>query len=128
MNRRKFAKTVSMAAIFPVIPGHDQIKNTMIVHHVFFLLKDPGDAPKLLEGLKTLSSIRQLKQLLIGQPASTEKREVVDNSYHVSELIYFESLDAQKEYQDHPVHQKFIEVYQHFWEKVVVYDTIMEMV
>jgi hypothetical protein len=48
--------------------------------------------------LKTLGDIPQVKQLLIGQPASTEKREVVDNSYHVSELMYFESLAAQKEY------------------------------
>lgn len=100
----------------------------MIVHHVFFWLKKPSDAPKLLEGLKTLRAIPQVNQLLIGQPASTEKREVVDNSYHVSELMYFDTLAAQKEYQDHPIHQKFITDYSGLWDKVVVYDTKMEMV
>jgi len=128
MNRRKFTKTISLATILPVMPGHDLTKSSMIVHHVFFWLKNPEEAAKLLDGLKTLGGIPQVKQLLIGQPASTEKREVVDNSYHVSELMYFESLAAQKEYQDHPTHQKFIADYQHLWEKVVVYDTKMERV
>ena len=128
MNRRNFAKSISLATISPTITGFSAENTPMIIHHVFFWLKNPSDAPHLLEGLKTLRAIPQVQQLLIGQPASTEKRDVVDNSYHVSELMYFESLKAQKEYQDHPIHQKFITVYGHLWEKVVVYDTIMEII
>ena len=116
---------MSMATISPLMPLLDGSENSLMVHHVFFWLKSPSDAAKLLEGLKTLRSIPQVKALWIGQPASTEKREVVDNSYHVSELMYFESLAAQKTYQDHPVHQKFIADYSELWEKVVVYDTMM---
>lgn len=128
MNRRKFTKAISVAAVVPVMPEPFKTGNEMIVHHVFFWLKNPSDAAKLLEGLKTLGAIPQVKVLWIGQPASTEKREVVDNSYHVSELMYFESLGAQKTYQDHPVHQKFIADYSMLWEKVVVFDTKMESV
>jgi hypothetical protein len=128
MNRRNFTKAISMVAAAPVIPEPFNNGNEMIVHHVFFWLKSPADAAKLLEGLKTLRAIPHVIQLLIGQPASTEKREVVDNSYHVSELMYFKSLAAQKEYQDHPVHQKFIADYGMLWERVVVYDTKMESV
>lgn len=128
MNRRNFTKAFSLATVSPLVPELPTEKNAMIVHHVFFWLKNPADAGKLLEGLKTLGAVPQVKQLLIGQPASTEKREVVDNSYHVSELMYFESLVAQKEYQDHPIHQKFIADYSTLWEKVVVYDTKMETV
>lgn len=128
MNRRNFTKAVSLATVSPLVPELPTEKTSMIIHHVFFWLKNPADAAKLLEGLKTLGAVPQVKQLLIGQPASTEKREVVDNSYHVSELMYFESLAAQKEYQDHPIHQKFIADYSTLWEKVVVYDTKMETV
>lgn len=119
---------MSLASLLPVIPPNLPAKEGIIVHHVFFWLKNAGDAPKLLEGLKTLRSIPGVLQLWTGIPAGTEKREVVDNSYHVSELIHFDSLATQKEYQDHPVHQKFIADYGHLWDKVLVYDTLMQMV
>ncbi len=128
MNRRNFTKSISMAAVLPAIPNLPSMKNPTIVHHVFFWLKDPGQAAKLMEGLRTLSGIPQVSRLWIGTPAGTEQRDVIDNSYHVSELIYFESLQAQKEYQDHPVHQKFVAGYQHLWSRVLVYDTVMETV
>jgi hypothetical protein len=128
MNRRNFTKTMSIATISPSMPLPDVAEKSLIVHHVFFWLKKPADADKLLEGLKTLRNIPQVKALWIGQPASTKKREVVDNSYHVSELMHFESLAAQKDYQDYPVHQKFIADYGMLWERVVVYDTKMESI
>jgi len=95
------------------------------VHHVFFWLKNPGsetDRNQLVEGLKTLKAIKEVKQLLIGTPASTEKREVVDNSFDVSELMYFDNVEGQNAYQVHAVHKAFVDKYSHLWEKVVVYD------
>jgi Stress responsive A/B Barrel Domain len=96
-----------------------------IIHHVFFWLKNPSskeDLDRLLSGLKTLEKIKMIRQLYIGVPAATEKRDVIDNSYHVSELMLFDNLEDQKAYQDHPVHKKFIEDCSHLWEKVLVYD------
>lgn len=63
-----------------------------------------------------------MKQLLIGTPASTLKREVVDNSFQVSELMYFNNTKDQDDYQSHPVHKAFVEKYSHLWAKVLVYD------
>ena len=102
--------------------------SSQVVHHVFFWLKNPGsetDRKQLMEGLKTLKAIKEIKQLLIGTPASTEKREVVDNSYDVSELMYFDTLEAQAAYQVHPIHKAFVEKYSPLWEKVVVYDMLV---
>ncbi|WP_082915140.1 Dabb family protein [Arachidicoccus ginsenosidimutans] len=98
-----------------------------IVHHVFFWLKNPlsvDDAAQLIDGLKTLKAIPQIKNLLIGTPASTMKRDVVDNSFQVSELMYFDDVEDQDIYQTHPVHVAFVEKYGHLWNKVVVYDMI----
>ncbi|RYG04178.1 MAG: Dabb family protein, partial [Chitinophagaceae bacterium] len=53
-----------------------------------------------------------------------EKRDVVDSSWAVSELMFFEDTKGQAEYQDHPIHQKFIKDCGHLWEKVIVYDAI----
>jgi hypothetical protein len=96
-----------------------------IIHHVFFWLKNPDskeDQAKLIAGLQSLRKIKVIRKLHIGVPASTEKRDVVDNSYHVSELMFFDSLADQKAYQDHPIHQKFVADCSQLWTKVVVYD------
>ena len=99
----------------------------MLTHHVFFWLKNPEskeDLAKLIEGLKTLRKIETVRQLHIGVPASTEKRDVVDNSYSVSELMFFDDVEGQDVYQVHTIHKAFVENYSSLWEKVVVYDSI----
>jgi hypothetical protein len=98
-----------------------------VIHHVFFWLKNagsPADRDLLISGLRTLKTIDVVRQLHIGVPASTEKRDVVDNSYDVSELMIFDSVEDQGRYQTHPVHLAFVKAYGHLWEKVVVYDTL----
>ena len=97
-----------------------------LTHHVFFWLKNRDskeDLNKLVEGLRTLEEIESVKQLYIGVPASTEQREVVDSSFSASELMFFDDIEGQNIYQDHPIHKKFIENCAHLWEKVIVYDS-----
>jgi hypothetical protein len=127
-SRRKFLASASLLSLAPALNAlpMNQEKN-VLVHHVFFWLKNPDskeDLAKLVAGVKSLHKIETIEYIHVGVPASTEKREVVDNSYAVSELMFFKNLEGQKTYQDHPIHQKFISECSHLWEKVVVYDTI----
>lgn len=104
-----------------------EVPSAPMIHHVFFWLKNPGSKPDrdaLIAGLNTLRGIEVIQQLHIGVPASTEKRDVVDNSYDVSELMFFKSIADQKLYQDHPLHLKFVKDCSHLWSKVVVYDSV----
>jgi hypothetical protein len=78
----------------------------------------------LISGLKTLAAIPTVSQINIGLLASTEKREVVDTSWSVSEFLFFDNEADQKIYQDHPIHQDFVKNCSHLWEKVLVYDAI----
>lgn len=99
----------------------------MLAHHVFFWLKNPSskeDKAKLIEGLQTLRKIENVRQVHIGVPANTENRPVVDNSYSVSELIFFDDVAGQNVYQEHPIHKSFVEKYSSLWEKVIVYDSM----
>lgn len=99
----------------------------IVLHQVFFWLKNPGakaDRDKLIAGLKALKAIDFIQQLHVGVPASTEKRDVIDNSYDVSELMVFKSVEDQDRYQTHPLHQKFVADCGHLWSKVVVYDSL----
>jgi hypothetical protein len=96
---------------------------------VFFWLNNPdseSDKQQLMEGLNTLGSIDEVNVLVVGTPASTIEREVVDNSFDVSELMIFESVEAQDAYQVHPIHTEFVENYSHLWERVVVYDLVVK--
>jgi hypothetical protein len=127
-SRRSFiaAAGVAAAAASTHIGAATSVNNyPKLVHHVFFWLKNPSskeDLAKLLAGLKTLAKIETVRGVHFGVPASTEKRDVVDNSYSASEILFFDDTAGQKIYQDHPIHKKFVEDCSHLWEKVVVYD------
>ncbi|HEY0744128.1 MAG TPA: Dabb family protein [Chryseosolibacter sp.] len=129
-NRRTFVATAAAlgaSAAASAMPTMEQKNKKQLLHHVFFWLKNPNskeDQQKLIEGLRTLAKIETIKKLHIGVPASTEKRDVVDNSYHVSELMFFDDVEGQNVYQVHPLHKKFVEQYSNLWEKVLVYDSM----
>ncbi|WP_114940039.1 Dabb family protein [Mucilaginibacter endophyticus] len=128
-TRRKFITTTAVLAAGTVtasaISLKEQKEEWPIIHHVFFWLKNPGsveDRDKLVAGVKTLAKIETVRKLRVGIVASTEKRDVVDNSWAVSELMFFSDLAGQATYQTHPIHLEFIKNCSHLWEKVIVYD------
>ena len=128
-GRRKFitaAATLGAAAVMPstLFAKHNNMKKPLI-HHAIFWLKNPSsmeDRDKLAEGVKTLAGIKQIKTLYVGIVANTEKRDVVDQSWGVSEIMFFDNLADQASYQNDAIHQAFIKNYSHLWQKVVVYD------
>ena len=128
--RRKFltiAAAMAAGTAASAIPVHSKGDKKQLVHHVFFWLKNPdsiADRDKLVEGVQTLQKIETIRKLHVGVLASTEKRDVVDTSWHVSELMFFDDTEGQKTYQDHPIHLAFIKNYGHLWSKVIVYDAM----
>lgn len=127
-TRRKFITTTSlMAAGVTTSFLPYSTTSSGLAHHVFFWLKNAGSAEdrnKLIQGIKSLGNISTVRGLHIGVPAATPKREVIDDSYDVSELIFFDDIEGQDAYQVDPIHLKFVEEYGHLWSKVLVYDTM----
>ena len=129
-NRRKFiATTVVLTAGTAVsaIPLNTMANKYPVIHHVFFWLKNPSsteDRDELVAGVKTLANIKVVGELRIGVVAPTEKRDVVDNSWAVSELMFFKDVVNQAAYQNDPIHLAFIKNCSHLWEKVIVYDAV----
>lgn len=129
-SRRTFvatAVTTLGASAATAMPTMENRNKKQLIHHVFFWLKNRDskeDLAKLLAGLRTLEKIETIKKIHIGVPAPTEQRDVIDSSYSASELMFFDDTAGQKIYQDHPIHQKFIQDCGHLWEKVIVYDSI----
>ena len=50
----------------------------------------------MITGVKSLAKIKFVIKLIVGIPPKTEKRKVIDNSYAVSKLIFFKSIEYQK--------------------------------
>ena len=133
-NRRKFLTAAaalgagSAVAFMPFKAQAAAMGNKKpLAHHVFFWLKNPDskeDRDKLVEGVKTLARIETVKEIHVGVLAGTERRDVVDASWQVSELIFFSDVAGQATYQTHPVHLDFVKNYSHLWAKVIVYDAI----
>lgn len=95
-------------------------------HHVFFWLNNPDNAAERAQfekAVEELLTIPEIKAYHFGTPAPVEERPVIDGSYTYSYIVFFENIEAQQVYQDHPVHLKFIDENKHLWEKVKVYDS-----
>lgn len=131
MERRNFIKNSGVAAAsmglagLQTSKGKPQMKN-IFVHHVYFWLKEPGNAElvkKFETALKKLVSIEAISSYHLGKPADT-RRDVIDSSYHYSLLTIFADKKAHDIYQDHPVHDDFRKVAGELAEKVVVYDSV----
>jgi Stress responsive A/B Barrel Domain len=100
-----------------------------LIHNVFFWLKkDISEADKkaFLEGVNSLRKIAMVKSCYIGPPASSEKRDVVDNSFSYALLLHFDDVAGEAAYQVDPIHLKFVEDHKDKWTKVVVYDNVVE--
>ncbi|WP_186756903.1 Dabb family protein [Echinicola salinicaeni] len=99
-------------------------KKDFMIHQVYFWLKDPEkDMKSFINGCEDLIKIKSIKKAYIGLPAVTERREVVDHSFHVSLTVHFSSLEDHNIYQLAAIHKKFIADHEEKWEKVQVYDT-----
>ena len=129
-SRRKFMTTTAALATgtaASAMPWKNVADKYPLVHHAIFWLKNPSsveDRDLLVKGVKTLSGIETVRELRVGVVANTEKRDVVDKSWAVSELMLFSDLAGQATYQTHPIHLAFIKNYSHLWEKVIVYDAM----
>ncbi len=107
-----------------------EIKNTNpgFIHAVYFWLKK--DNPELLKEFKEialpkLATVPSIKNVYWGPPAGTP-REVVDNSYDISWIVTFENAAEQDKYQVDPLHVEFVEKYKSLFERVQVYDNLVE--
>ena len=126
-SRRTFlasASLLTLGAAAKAVPMQNE--KSAVIHHVFFWLKNPKsaeDRDKLIEGVKTLEKIESVRAIHVGVPANTPARAVVDASYSVTELIFFDDIAGQSTYQDHPIHTAFVKTYGPLWKKVVVYDS-----
>lgn len=130
-NRRKFLSTAAALTAGTALTAmtiSPKSEKYGIAHQVYFWLKRPEsvkDRDELIAGIKTLKKIESVREIHIGTVAGTEQRDVIDSSWGVSELLFFNDLAGQAVYQTHSVHLDFVKNCSHLWDKVVVYDATL---
>ncbi len=127
-TRRKFISTAAILTAGSTTMAETLImktKDNKIAHQVYFWLKNPEDRQKLIDGVNTLKKIKTVRQIHVGIVAGTEKRDVIDTSWGVSLLLFFDDIAGEAIYQTDPIHLDFVKNYSSLWNKVVIYDTEM---
>jgi hypothetical protein len=127
-TRRKFISTAAILTAGSTSMAETLImktKNNKIAHQVYFWLKNPEDRQKLIDGVNTLKKIKTVRQIHVGIVAGTEKRDVIDTSWGVSLLLFFDDIAGEAIYQTDPIHLDFVKNYSSLWNKVVIYDAEM---
>jgi len=97
-----------------------------IIHQVYFWLKEgitTEEEKDFLGFFRALKTVPGIKSFIVGKPAPTNPRPVVDNSFSYSITVTYEDLEAINVYEVHPIHLDAIEKYKKYWTKVEVKDT-----
>lgn len=100
-----------------------------VVHTVFFWMNEDVDAAATQEfkdALMELEAVPSVKRMFVGPAAATADREVTDNSFDYSLILWFDDVEGQNAYQVHPIHTAFAEGQGPKFSKVVVYDSQIE--
>ncbi len=102
---------------------------TTFIHTVYFWFKEgvseSQKADFVKNGLAKLATAPTIHQVYYGPPAGTP-REVVDNTYDFAWICHFKTAEAQDAYQKEPIHLQFVEDYKDLWERVQVYDNLVQ--
>ena len=100
-------------------------KGPMLVHNVFFSLKDRTAAgkEKFTQACKKHLTKHDGEVFFSAGPLAEDlKRDLNDVEFDVALTIVFEDKAAHDKYQDHPRHQAFIKENRELWKKVRVFD------
>ena len=111
--------------------GADQPKKPqpMLMHNVFFALKDPTDAAKrdLVAGCRTyLSGQPGAVFFAAGVLAEECNRPVNDRDFDVALHIVFKDKAAHDAYQKNEQHLAFAKQYDSLFKKIRVFDSLVE--
>ena len=111
----------------PVVVENVKPEGSNFIHMVYFWLKSGTTAEQkqslMNDCRELLGTISTVRDLVVGQPAGTP-RDVVDNSYSVGLVVYFDDSVGHNFYQTAEKHLEFISRNQDIWERVQVYDLL----
>ena len=122
------SRTRTIRSETTIVREVDRMGDPGLIHSVYFYLNEgitDSQVDDFMEELNRLGDIPSVKRLFIGPPAATEERGVVDNSFGIALIIWFDDLEGHDAYQVHPIHKEFVETSKDMWREVKVYDNVV---
>ncbi|MCP9237549.1 Dabb family protein [Lewinella sp. JB7] len=99
-----------------------------MAHTVYFWLNDGLSAAELQsfeQGVRDLKNAPTVRRVFLGKPATTPSRDVVDNSFDYSLVLWFDDVAGHDAYQVSPTHLKFVEDHAAKFQTVKVFDNFV---
>lgn len=99
-----------------------------MMHTVYFWLKEglsEEEKQDFVRGVRSLEAISSVKRFFIGPPAATPSRGVVDNSFDLALIVWFDDVAGHDAYQVDPIHLNFVEEHEAKFGTVKVYDNAL---
>jgi hypothetical protein len=99
----------------------------MLVHSVFFWLRDDIDDEKrqsFREGLESLRGVNVAREVYVGVPADSPSRPVLVTDYDFALTVIMDDMRAHDVYQSHPLHLEFLRQFSGCWTRVQIYDAV----
>jgi len=99
-----------------------------LMHTVYFWLEEglsEEERAGFVRGVRSLEAMPSVKRFFIGPPATTPSRGVVDNSFDLALVVWFDDVAGHDEYQEHPIHLKFVEEHEDKFATVKVFDNVL---
>lgn len=125
-DRRNFVQQLPLAAMLLAAPAcassNKEGNEKVLIHQVFFWLKDKADLQAAIEGCKSLKKITSVLDLKLGVPSDTPKREIIDDSYDLALMVVLKDMAGHDHYQEDPIHEEFRQAFSSRFEKVLIYD------
>lgn len=108
----------------------EQITTTQpgFIHTVYFWMKadlSQENRTAFEKGMEKLATVPSIQTVYWGPPAATD-RDVIDSSYDYAWITHFANEADHDKYQEDQIHLDFIEASKDWWEKVQVYDNVVE--
>lgn len=99
-----------------------------LIHSVFVWLK--ADMPaelraSFVEDTKALGKIESVSDIFVGPHAETGERSIVDHSYDIAIIVQYKDLGGHDAYQIDPIHQDYLAKYRAYFEKLQIYDNLV---
>ena len=98
-------------------------------HIVLMWLKDPNNQDVVNEFEKSLdtfiNNVQNVTSYHLGTPADTY-RPIIDTTYTYCLVVTFDTKADHDLYQAESAHQNFLKESSGYWEKILIYDSVME--
>ena len=99
-----------------------------LIHTVYFWLDSTltdAERREFDDEVRKLEAIPSVRRMFVGPPAGTPDRDVVNNSFDVALIVWFDDVAGHEEYQVHPIHEAFVESEGAKFAEVRVHDNVL---